>query len=1812
MQHVRPVSEVFEVAGTEVVKQRDEPVGTEIVEENVILPEGVDSVPVGGVSIKTSVKDADKTLPDGTWEKTKVITKKVEVIGEVVYAPPGEEVTGFLSPDELAQLPSVTQTPALEHPKSVTKGQVEIRTDVKSVQKVLDDKSTLIQKVTTIQHVCPVSEVFEVAGTEVVKQRDEPVGTEIVEENVILPEGVDSVPVGGVSIKTSVKDADKTLPDGTWEKTKVITKKVEVIGEVVYAPPGEEVTGFLSPDELAQLPSVTETPGVLEHPKSVTKGQVEIRTDVKSVQKVLDDKSTLKQKVTTMKHLRPVSEVFEVAGTEVVKQRDEPIGTEIVEENVILPEGVDSVPIGGVSIKTSVKDADKTLPDGTWEKTKVITKRVEVIGEVVYAPPGEEVSGFVSEVVAATASAVPKAEEAIPKGRVEVGIEAKPLSVRKGDLETETSVNVSESLIGDGLIQKQTVTVIHHLQTVFETYLIGENQVVKEKKEPLGVEIIEENLLLPEGIRSLPTGGVNIETSVQDSEKTKGDGTWERKKVITKRVNVIGPIVYGDTGDVSSPAEPSRTHAVPALTTSMEPLSSFKGDIDSRTDTQVSEQVLEDRSLLKQTVTTISHFRPVWEIVLVKGTEIEQKREEPVGTEIVEDNLILPEGIHSIPAEGVSVKTDVKESEKTRGDGTWEKKKVITKRVEVMGDIKDGHDEVMLELKTETTESVPEMVPQDRILSVHKGDIISKTDTQTSEQILQDKSTLRQTITTTEHIQPVRKVVLIDNAEVEKTTEEQVGVEIVEENLILPEGINIMPVGGVSVQTSVQDSEKCRDDGVWEKKKVLTKKIIVIGEIVYGGHDEISKTIEPPISAPHAAMPTQAAPLEQIISVRKGDVLTKSDTQTSEQILEDRSTLKQTVTTTQLIQPVRQIVLINGSEVERRTEEHIGTEIVEENLILPAGVHAMPVGGVNVQTSVQDSEKRRDDGVWEKKKVLTKRIMVIGEVVYDDHDAITKTIEPPISAPIEVMPTQAAPLEQIISVQKGDVLTKSDTQTSEQILEDRSTLKQTVTTTQHIQPVRQVVLVNGSEVERRTEEHIGTEIFEENLILPDGLHAMPVGGVSVSTSVRDAEQSQADGTWVRTKVMTKKVIIIGEVVYAEDSVVEGVSALPAQPQKQTLKHDVIKKVSVNEFQGALPDGTFKKSKVTTTIHIQPITEVVLVRGVERRQVYEQHVGTEILEEVTVLPNGLREIPESGFHIETDVQESESVLSDSAWEHRKVVTQRVILDAITLDSVVPDHAAPFKISIEGGEGAPSEECEHFTETLADGTVVHKRVYVMHSADSVLHRVVTEMPDGSTSEEIFSEIPRGLSQIRKPADSIEEDYEDYEEYEEMLADGSVVIKRIYITRSAGIITKRVVTESSNGQISEQVITQDISGSQIIPASPYEVSAARDKKEIPFPGGEAVIPETVRVSHTAPPSSLPGLAQADISLTAQAASPSTPGEDYDEVEEVLPDGSIVKKRIIKTKVKKMVTKKIRRVGPDGEVIEDVITEEVPETEFSDVSSLQSSNFSDAREILSPVPSLTSPGDFGTLSDSDTDRPSVKVYTDTIEGEPKVETEVQEFEETLPDGTIVKRKVIKTRQKQTVVKRVVMEGPEADLPSTEEQAAMMLQHGKNPDPDMKVYTDHIEMEPETSTDMQEYEETLDDGKVVKKRIVTTTEQQLRTERKMMEGAGAYLALNGSEVDGQMHEAIDEEVIPEIVDRKSQLQRLPPELLEEEEEVRPVQMAEVELAPGQYQAVHEDTIVAVARKKRTGIWHPVCMRACSPLISSGPCLGATGLTSHP
>ena len=116
---------------------------------------------------------------------------------------------------------------------------------------------------------------------------------------------------------------------------------------------------------------------------------------------------------------------------------------------------------------------------------------------------------------------------------------------------------------------------------------------------------------------------------------------------------------------------------------------------------------------------------------------------------------------------------------------------------------------------------------------------------------------------------------------------------------------------------------------------------------------------------------------------------------------------------------------------------------------------------------------------------------------------------------------------------------------------------------------------------------------------------------------------------------------------------------------------------------------------------------------------------------------------------------------------------------------------------------------------------------------------------------------------------------------------------------------------------------------------------------------------------------------------------------VEEIRqPDGSIVRRRVVRTTVRRVATRRGRRRQPDGSLVEYTETVELPAEE----------------------------GDEGELVGASTGR-VVGVHTDTVQpAEPQVDTDVEVVRETLPDGRVVERRIVRTRQRRTIVKRVAV----------------------------------------------------------------------------------------------------------------------------------------------------------------------------------------------
>jgi len=127
--------------------------------------------------------------------------------------------------------------------------------------------------------------------------------------------------------------------------------------------------------------------------------------------------------------------------------------------------------------------------------------------------------------------------------------------------------------------------------------------------------------------------------------------------------------------------------------------------------------------------------------------------------------------------------------------------------------------------------------------------------------------------------------------------------------------------------------------------------------------------------------------------------------------------------------------------------------------------------------------------------------------------------------------------------------------------------------------------------------------------------------------------------------------------------------------------------------------------------------------------------------------------------------------------------------------------------------------------------------------------------------------------------------------------------------------------------------------------------------------------------------------------------------------PDGTVVRRRVVRTSVRRVATRRVRRRQPDGSVVEYTETMELPAEDIASADGQPSEL--DLRAATSDTDTV--PGAVAGRV--------VGVYTDTDRsGEPQVDTDVEVVRETLPDGRVVERRIVRTRQRRTVVKRVVV----------------------------------------------------------------------------------------------------------------------------------------------------------------------------------------------
>ena len=1729
---VKTITDITSVAGEEERETREEPGDTNVEEEITILPPGVKDSTRSDVEFITSVDEKEESQPDGTMLTHRTTTHVGKLGVEEALVPEEQELVQKSMPVVQDEFVTESAPPEKELEQSAPPSRVVIgekegtQTSVQESEETKEDGTTLKRRVTTTKSIKMITELVTDDGIEDTQEREEPGNVFIDEEITDLPAGVTDISADNVDCQTTTDETEETQPDGTkvtHRLTHHIAKSLKDTAPTFQQDIVTDIPGEIFTESVSESSPIEQSFDKEVQPKHIGREEKErTQTSVQESEEMLEDGTMVQKKITTTKKVKTITDITSVAGEEERETREEPGDTNVEEEIIILPPGVEDSTRSDVEFVTSVDEKEESQPDGTM-LTRRTTTHVGKLGvEEALVPEKQELVQksmpvVQDEFVTESAPTEKELEQSAPPSRVVIG-------EKEG---THTSVQESEETKEDGTNVKRKVATTKSVKMIIELVTIDGVEDTQEREEPGNVFIVEEITELPAGVTDISADNVDCQTTIDETEETQPDGTKVTHRLthhIVKSLKDIAPhsqqeIVTDIPGEIFTESVPESSHLETSFDKEVQPKHIGREEKErTQTSVQESEEMLEDGTIIQKKITTTKMVKTITDITSVAGEEERETREEPGDTNVEEEITILPPGGKDSTPSDVEFVTSVDEKEQSQPDGTMlihrttthigklgveealvpEEQELVQKSMPVVQD----------EFITESTPSEKEFeqpAPPSRVVIGEKEG--TQTSVQESEETKEDGTTVKRRVATTKSVKMITELVTEDGIENIQEREEPGNVFIDEEITELPAGVTDVSAENVDCQTTTDETEETQPDGTKVTHRLTHHIVKSLKDIAPPSQQEILTDIPGEIFT--ESVP-ESSPLETSFDKevqpkhigREEKERTQTSVQESEEMLEDGTMVQKKITTTKKVKTITDITSVAGEE-ERETREEPGdTNVEEEITILPPGVKDSTRSDVEFVTSVDEKEESQLDGTMLTHRTTTHvgKLDVEQALVSEEQDRTQQRIQTDSVLIDREHKLSTLPARSVIGQKETS---QTSVQESEATREDGSVVKRKVTTTKTIKTITELVAVDGVEVTQERQQPGNIFVEEEITELPPGVTDISSHNVESQTSADETEEAQPDGTKITHRIIHHIVTLLeGSTTHTQQGIIQkfpeeifpeheamptdekGLSTgfglgkkdvLPGFASRCVIGEKESTQTSVQESEETADDGTTVKRKVVTTRMAKVITELVTIDGVEDTQEREEPGNVFVEEVITELPPGVTDV--SAYNV----------------------------DCQTL----------------------SDETE---ETQPDGTLITHRLThhivkpLKEAISSTQKEIARDIPDEILTEDICEDFTVDQKEIeQKPVAVFEEDIlEDYVQTAQ---------KAPRFTDNTRNIFEELKTFPEEDRVSHR--------------QPFPLCAEEPQ----------IMPEEHSSVHRRP--------HFDDDL------PKT-DEDYEEIEETLPDGTLVTRRIMKTRVRKIITRKVRKVGPDGEIVEDIITEEIPESEmFSETSSL-----SDARELTSPVPSL-SPMEVGSPVESDMDRGGVRIYTDTVEGEPEVETDVQEFEETLPDGTVIKRKVIKTKQKQTIVKRVVMEGPEEDLPHSEEQAQAILAEADVYEPGLTKYTDTLEDEPEATTDVQEYEETLADGTVVKRRVVTTTEQQMTTERTMMEGDTPDFVGESDPIDYSTeddHHAVDEVIIePELHDRP--VHSSPGDVPDEDDDVVQSEIAYDEPVSSRDEATEDDII---------------------------------------
>jgi len=236
-------------------------------------------------------------------------------------------------------------------------------------------------------------------------------------------------------------DVEKMKTDETPMRDAVAASDVKVDIEPRAADATESKPDLNIPQQATAEPVAAED-SILKPPPTepevstkVVEGDVVKLSEEKYSEDTRNDGATVRKKLTTTKHMHPVTTIVrKVGGVEEKFTVDKLLGTEVDEHVLILEPGVLQLRKDQLENETEVEESDDTVEDGTWVKRKVTTVTVKCKKTLSSVPATEQLA-VDQKVAQLPASAVVSAE--VPLKESLPGVSVHRQDVTKASLEEQ-------------------------------------------------------------------------------------------------------------------------------------------------------------------------------------------------------------------------------------------------------------------------------------------------------------------------------------------------------------------------------------------------------------------------------------------------------------------------------------------------------------------------------------------------------------------------------------------------------------------------------------------------------------------------------------------------------------------------------------------------------------------------------------------------------------------------------------------------------------------------------------------------------------------------------------------------------------------------------------------------------------------------------------------------------------------------------------------------------------------------------------------------------------------------------------------------------------------------------------------------------------------------------------------------------------------------------------------------------------------------------------------------------------------------------